>query len=187
MTALQSLLCHETLERRPKILCEGCERLEIGKETTLFRPIRLEHLAIVAVLRSFDIFRRSSVEGESYALFKRIVTKMVNARYYLVEYDSGAYAQVSRLIELIELKYAQGHHISINFSYIEPICCCVAKLTCFEFPYKHDCPNMKRWRYHKFRFFDMHNSHRVNRVACCCDGMRTTYCNKSGYILSKPG
>lgn len=165
-----------------KVLCNACKQSDVRQKSTLFRPIRLEHLSVVAVLRSFKVFTRSAVEGKSYAAFSRIVSKMVNAKYYLVEYDYNTYEHISTLVQKIDYWYRRNYEIYINFEDAQPICCCVVKNRCLSD--NRTCPNNAPYRAHRNNYFNMRNSHRVNYIPCCCDGMRTTYCRKCFYITS---
>lgn len=187
------MLCYETLDDsgsdeisldlhppRKKKYCSNCVRAKLTKKSKpKFRPLRLEHLAIVSTLKTFVPFTRELMLSSSYQAFRSIV-KLCDARFYLVKLTSTG-AQISRIMASIDRLCRLGVDVFPDFSKTIPICCCTILDFCASKNSKN-CPNAKPYNYHRFRFCSMHNSHMVNNAACCCDGMCTSYCKKKYYV-----
>lgn len=169
--------------QRRKEICVDCKQIKLGMEKTLFKPIRLEHLALVATLRSFKKFTEKSVLGKSYATFEKIV-RLVDARYYLVKFNNDKYAHISELIRLIDYKYSILEKFCFDFSKAQPTCCCAVLSPCVgsSLKIKRECRNYVPWQNTLHRFADMQNSHLGTNKPCCCDGMRTSECRMKHYI-----
>lgn len=183
------LYCRELLEEEEeeddppppsRNFCEDCVRKNVNykQKSTLFKPVRLEHLAIVATLQKYDGFDRTTIDPETWEKFKRVAL-MVDARYYLVSFDDKMYAPVSKIIEIIDKNYNRGHETVINFSFALPICCCTIRNRCAG--QKPSCSNNTRFIF-GFHFDSIRYGHRVNNTPCCCDGLRTSFCKKRFYV-----
>lgn len=182
------LWCYEELmdsdngvRTRPTV-CPPCITKKLDRQnnkTTLFNPLRLEHIAVVATLRSFDEFKPSETNDSSYQAFKKIAESK-SARNYLISYDSYLYGQLSEIVKIIDKYYSRGFSTPDNFFWAEPICCCSLIEICVSSGYG-GCPNKVPFKQRK-RFHSARYGHRLNNTPCCCDGYRSSHCHRKGYM-----
>lgn len=90
------------------LICKPCQLAQVNDSGTIvFNPIKLEHLALCATLRTFGKLTSAAVEsGKAYAAFKN-VCGLVKARDFMFCYDNNKYTYASQLITKVEQAQAR--------------------------------------------------------------------------------
>lgn len=173
------------------IPCGNCRSTPLNfPGPTIFQPIRLDHLAVVATFKTFGSLTPEKVRTQYYRHLRRIIKhKKSKVSQFLVQFGHNHFSTIIGLISNIESsnQSARDDPLLLTsfkklyvFDNIEPSCCCVAVNGCIN--ERTFCVNFRKRSEHLFRFAQMNNSHRSTHTACCCSGYHNPYCPNYGYV-----